>query len=35
MHEGQIAVAGGSVGVMGQEFKMVGRHGPDQGVRGS
>ena len=35
MHKGQMAVAGGSRGGMEQEFKMVGRQGPDQGVRGS
>ena len=29
-----MAVAGGSGGGMEQEFKMVGRQGPDQGVRG-
>ena len=33
LHEGQMAVAGGCGGGMGQEFKMVGRQGPDQGVR--
>ena len=35
VHEGQMAVAVGSGGDMEQEFKMVGRQGPDQGVRGS
>ena len=33
VHEGQIAVFGGSRGNMEQEFKMVGRQGPDLGVR--
>ena len=32
VHEDQIAVTGGG---MEQEFRMVGRQGPDQGVRGS
>ena len=35
VHEGQMAVAGGSGGDMEQEFKMAGRQMPDQGVRGS
>ena len=35
VHEGQMAVAGCSGDGMEQEFKMVGRQGPDQGVRGS
>ena len=35
VHEGQMAVTGGSGGGMEQEFKIVGRQGPDQGVRGS
>ena len=35
VHEGQMAVAGGSGGGMEQEFKMVGRQGLYQGVRGS
>ena len=35
VHEDQMAVAGGSGGGMEQEFKMVGRHRPDQGVRDS
>ena len=35
MHKGQMTVAGASGGGMGQEFKMVGSQGPDQGVRGS
>ena len=30
VHEGQMAVAGGSGGGMKQEFKMVSRQGPDQ-----
>ena len=35
VHEGQMVVVGGSGGGMGQEFKMVGRQEPDQGVRSS
>ena len=35
VHEGQIAVAGGGWDGMGQEFKMVGRQGPNHWVRGS
>ena len=35
VHEDQMAVAGGSGGGMEQEFKMMGRQGPDQGVRSS
>ena len=35
VHEGQMAVARGIGGGMGQEFKMVGMQGHDQGVRGS
>ena len=35
VHEDQMAVAGGTWGGMEQEFKMVGRQGSDQGVRGS
>ena len=35
VHEGQMVVAGGSGGGMGQDFKMVGTQRPDQGVRGS
>ena len=35
VNEGQMAVAGGSRGDTGQEFKMVSRQGSDQGVRGS
>ena len=31
VHEGQMAVAGGSTDSMEQEFKIVGRQGPDQG----
>ena len=31
VHEGQMAVAGGSEGGMEQEFNMVGSQGPDQG----
>ena len=31
----KMAVAGGSGGGMEQDFKMVGRQGPDQGVSGS
>ena len=35
VHDCQLAVAGGSGGGMEQEFKMVGRQGPDQAVRAS
>ena len=35
VHEDQMAVDGGSGGGMGQEFKIVGRQGLDQRVRGS
>ena len=35
MHQNQMTDCGGSGGSMGQEFNMVGRKGPDQGVRGS
>ena len=35
VHEGQMTVAGGSGGDMGQEFKMIGRQGLDHGVRDS
>ena len=35
IHEGQMAVTRDSGGGMGQEFKIVGRQGPDQGLRGS
>ena len=35
VHDGQMAVVGGSGGSMEQEFKMVGRQGPDQEARGS